>query len=216
MRRGQERDRNHDQHSERTAREHQRTDHVECYSEEKSSGKQKRSKTKARTTSPAMARSCSPLEETLNDEAEVRPRPRWHERSPPVTPISEAKEEAPGVERAPAWAEKFFNLQQVSEKCLEELELSLKRANHKPMVEDPQASYTFMKKLYQEQFSLNQSIAQKLTEACGLSDDLNVSVQELLHEGMNMIKLRNKLLVINERYGYETRASICQGPLCGG
>ena len=105
-----------------------------------------------------MARSCSPLEETLN-EAEVRPRPRWHERSPPVTPISEAKEEAPGVERAPAWAEKFFNLQQVSEKCLEELELSLKRANHKPMVEDPQASYTFMKKLYQEQFSLYQSIA---------------------------------------------------------
>ena len=109
-----------------------------------------------------MARSFSPLEETPNVEAEVRPWPRRRDRSPPVTPVSEAREEAPGVERAPAWAEKFFNLQQVSEKRLEELELSLKRANQKPMVEDPQASYTFTKKLYQEQFSFNQSIAQKL------------------------------------------------------
>ena len=88
--------------------------------------------------------------------------------------------------------EKFFNLQQVSEKHLEELELSLKKANQKPMVEVPQASYTFTKKLYQEQFSFNQSISQKLAEACGLLEDLNVSVQELLHQGMNMTKLRNK------------------------
>ena len=97
---GQERDRNHDQHSERTAREHQRNVHGERHSEEESSGKQKRSKTKARTTSLVMARSCSPLEKTLNDEAEVRPRPRRRERSSPVTPVSAAREEAPGVERA--------------------------------------------------------------------------------------------------------------------
>ena len=187
-RREQERDRNHDQQSERTARERQKTDHVECRSKEQSSGKQKRSKTKARTASPVMVRLRSPLEETLNDEAEVRPRPRRCERSPPVTPIIEARAEVPVVERAPAWAEKFFNFQQVSEKRLEELELSLKRANQKPMMEDPQASYTFTKKLYQEQFSFNQSIAQKLAEACGLLDKSNVSVQELLHEGMNMIK----------------------------
>ena len=99
----------------------------------------------------------------------------------------------------------------MSEKRLEELELSLKRANQKPMVEDPQASYTFTKKLYQEQFSFNQSTAQKLAEACGLLEDLNVSVQELLHEGMNMIKSRNKLLVINEIW-LRNRASTCQGP----
>ena len=49
-RRGQERDRNDDQHGERIMREHQRTDHVERHSNEESSGKQKRSKTKARTT----------------------------------------------------------------------------------------------------------------------------------------------------------------------
>ena len=160
-----------------------------------------------------MARSRSPLEETPNVKAEVRPRPRRRDRSPPVTLVSEAKEEAPGVERAPAWAEKFFNLQQVSEKRLEELELSLKRANQKPMVEDPQASYTFTKKLYQEQFSFNQSIAQKLAEACGLLEDPNVNVQELLHEGMNMIKSRNKLLVINDRYGYETGQAHAKDPL---
>ena len=211
-RRGQEHDRNHDQHSERTTRERQRADHVECRSKEESSGKQKRSKTKARTASPAVARSRSPSEETLNDEAEVRARPRWRGRSPPVTPVSEAREEAPGVERAPAWAEKFFNLQQVSEKRLEELELSLKRANQKPMVEDPQASYTFTKKLYQEQFSFNQFIAQKLTEACGLLDNSNVSVQELLHEGMNIIKSRNKMLVINDRYGYKTGQACAKDP----
>ena len=69
-RRGQEHD--HDQHSEQTARDRQRTDHVECRSKEESSGKQKESKTKARTASPVMARSRSPLEETLNAEAEVR------------------------------------------------------------------------------------------------------------------------------------------------
>ena len=182
-------ERDHDQHSEQTVREHQRTDHVERHSKEESSGKQKRSKTKARTASPAMARSHSPLEETLNNEAEVRPRPRRHVKSPSVTPVSEAREEAPGVERVPAWAEKFFNLQQVSEKSLEELELSLKRANQKSMVEDSQASCTFMKKLYQEQFSFNQCIAQKLAEACGLLEDSNVSVQALLHEGMTMIKM---------------------------
>ena len=117
------------------------------------------------------------------------------------------------MERAPAWAEKFFNLQQVSEKHLEELELSLKTANQTPMVEDPQASYTFTKKLYQEQFSFNQSIAQKLAEACDLLDDSNVSVQELLHEGMDMIKSRNKLLVINDRCVYETRQAYAKDPL---
>ena len=47
-RRGQEHDCNHDQHSERTARERQRTDHVERPSKEESSGKQKRSKSKGK------------------------------------------------------------------------------------------------------------------------------------------------------------------------
>ena len=99
----------------------------------------------------------------------------------------------------------------MSEKRLEELELSLKRANQKPMVEDPQASYTFTK-LYQEQFSFNQSIAQKLAEACGLSEDLNVIVQELLDQGISMIKSRNKLLVINDKYGYETGQAYAKDP----
>ena len=39
---------------------------------------------------------------------------------------------------------------------------------------------------------------------CSLLDDSNDSVQELLQEGMGMIKTRNKLLVINDKYGYET------------
>ena len=52
-----------------------------------------------------------------------------------------------------------------------------------------------------------------LTEACGLLDDSNVSVQELLPEGMNMIKLRNKFFVINDRYGYETRQAYAKDPL---
>ena len=96
---------------------------------------------------------------------------------PPITLAREARDEAPEVERAPAWAEEFFNLQQVSERHLEELELSMKReTNQKPMVGDPQASYIFTKKLYQEQFSFNRSIAQKLVEACSSLDDSNDSV----------------------------------------
>ena len=214
-RRGQECERNHDQHNERTGRDRQRTDrsveHVERRSKDDSSGKQKRSKTKSRTVSPAKARSRSPLEETQNDEAEVRPRPRWRERSPPVTRTREARDE---VERAPAWADKCFNLKQVSERRLEELELSMKRAtNKKPMVEDPQASCIFTKKLYQEQFSFHHSIAQKLVEACSLLDDSNVSVQELLQKDMGMIKTRNTLSVINDKYGYETGQAYAKDPL---
>ena len=168
-RRGQECERNHDQHSEQTGRDHQRTDriieHVECRGEDDSSSKHKRCNTKSRTVYLAKARSHSPLGETQNDKAEVRLRPRCRERSPPVTPARDARDEAPEVERASAWEEKFSNLQQVSERRLEELELSMKRAtNQKPMVEDPQASYIFAKKLYQEQFSFNQSISQKLVE----------------------------------------------------
>ena len=154
------------------------------------------------------------MEETQNDEAEVRPRPRRCERSPPVTPAREARDKAPEVERAPAWAEKFFNLQKVSERRLEEFELSMKRAtNQKPMVEDPQASYILTKKLYQEQFSFNQSISQTLVEARSLLNDLNDSVQELLQEGMGMIKTRNKLSVINDKYGYETGQAYAKDPL---
>ena len=130
-RRGQQCERNHDQHSERTGRDRQRTDqiveHVEHRSKDDSSSKQKRSKIKSRTISPAKVRSHSLLEETQKDKAEGRHRPGRRERSPQVTLAREARDEAPEVERAPAWAEKFFSLQQVSERCLEELELSLKR-----------------------------------------------------------------------------------------
>ena len=81
----------------------------------------------------------------------------------------------------------------------------MKRAtNQKPMVENLQVSYNFIKKLYQEQFFFNQSISQKLVEACSLLDNSNDSVQELLQEGMGMIKTRNKLSAINDKYGYET------------
>ena len=85
----QKREHNHDQHSEQTGRDGQRTDQiierVERCSKDDSSSKQKRSKTKSRTVSPTKDRSRSPSEETQNDEAEVRPRPRRRERSPPVS-----------------------------------------------------------------------------------------------------------------------------------
>ena len=50
-------------------------------------------------------------------------------------------------------------------------------------------------------------------EAYSLLDDLNDSVQKLLHEGMDMIKTRNKLSVINDIYDYKTGQTYAKGLL---
>ena len=44
-----------------------------------------------------------------------------------------------------------------------------------------------------------------------LLDDLNDSVQNLLHEGMDMIKTRNKLSVINDIHDYKTGQTYAKG-----
>ena len=50
-------------------------------------------------------------------------------------------------------------------------------------------------------------------EACSLLDDSNDSVQELLQEGMGMVKTRNKLSVINDKYGYKAGQAYAKDPL---
>ena len=58
----------------------------------------------------------------------------------------EVRNESPETESTPSWVEKFYNLQKQSEKCLEQLELPMKRAvPQKLTVEILEVSYKFTK-----------------------------------------------------------------------
>ena len=100
-----------------------------------------------------------------------------------------------------------------SEKHLEELELFVKnrgqsKAKDKVVLEEAPAKpeHVFTKKSYQIQSEFNNSVLKKLKDA--LEADTSEDRSSLLEEGIELIKQRNKLLVISDKYGWETQGRI--------
>ena len=63
-------------------------------------------------------------------------------------------------------------------------------------------AHVFTKKSYQVQSEFNNSVLKKLKDA--LEADTSEDLSSLLEEGIELIKQRNKLLVISDKYGWET------------
>ena len=80
----------------------------------------------------------------------------------------------------------------------------LKEAPAKP-------AHVFSKKLYQIQSEFNNSVLKKLKDA--LEVDTSEDRSSLLEEGIELIKQRNKLLVISDKYGWETGVAYMLDPI---
>ena len=107
----------------------------------------------------------------------------------------------------PSWGQKLLEYQLRSEKRLEEPELFVKnrgQSKDKVVLEEAPAkpAHVFTKKSYQIQSEFNNSVLKKLKDA--LEAHTSQDRSSLLEEGIELIKQRNKLLVIRDKYGWET------------
>ena len=66
-------------------------------------------------------------------------------------------------------------------------------------------AHVFTKKLYQIQSEFNNSVLKNLKDA--LEVDTSEDHSNFMEEGIELIKQRNKLLVISNKYGWETRVA---------
>ena len=110
----------------------------------------------------------------------------------------------------PSWGQKLLEYQLRSEKCLEELEIFVKnrgQSKDKVVLEEVPAkpAHVFTKKSYQIRSEFNNSVLKKLKDA--LEADTSEDRSSLLEEGIELIKQRNKLLLISDKFGWQTRVA---------
>ena len=116
----------------------------------------------------------------------------------------------------PSWGQKLLEYQLRSEKRLEELELFVKhrgQSKDKVVLEETPAkpAHVFTKKSYQIQSEFNNSVLKKLKDV--LEADTSEDRSSLLEEGIELIKQRNKLLVISDKYRWETGVAYMLDPI---
>ena len=116
----------------------------------------------------------------------------------------------------PLWGQKLSEYQLRSEKRLEELGFFVKnrgQSKDKVVPEDTLAkpAHIFAKKSYQIQSEFNNSALKMLKDA--LEEDISEDCSTFLVEGIELIKQRNKLLVIGDKYGWETGVAYMFNPI---
>ena len=113
----------------------------------------------------------------------------------------------------PSWGQKLLEYQLRSEKRLQELERFVKNRGQSKVLEEAPAkpAHVFTKKSYQIQSEFNNSVLKKLKDA--LEADTSEDHSSLLEEGIKLIKQRNKLLVISDKYGWETGVAYMLDPI---
>ena len=116
----------------------------------------------------------------------------------------------------PLWGQKLLQYQLRSEKCLEELELFVRnrgQSKDKVVLDEAPAKlvHVFTKMSYQIQSEFNNSVLKKLKDA--LEADTSEDHSPLLEEGIELIKQKNKLLVISNKYGWETGVAYMLDPI---
>ena len=116
----------------------------------------------------------------------------------------------------PSWGQKLLEYHLRSEKRLEELELFVKnrgQSKDKVFLKEAPAkpAHVFTRKSHQIQSEFNNSVLKKLKDA--LEADTSEDCSSLLEEGMELIKQRNKLLVISDKYGWENGVTYMFDPI---
>ena len=71
--------------------------------------------------------------------------------------------------------------------------------------------HKFNKAIYEEQYSLNSEIYKKLEEA-SVTEDFE-EINSILKEGMDLLSQRNKVLILSDKYGWETAAAYGTDPV---
>ena len=97
---------------------------------------------------------------------------------------------------------------------MEELEPLVKNGGQSKMVpkETPaKPVHVFAKKSYQVQSEFNNSVLKKLKDA--LEADTSEDHSSFMEEGIELIKQRNKVLVISNKYGWETGVAYTLDPI---
>ena len=136
------------------------------------------------------------------------------------TEVANSGKVNPGVvnyeQGTPSWGQKLLDYQLRSEKRLEELESLVKnRGQSKDKVVPKETlaklAHVFAKKSYQIQLEFNNSVLKKLKDA--LEADTSEDRSTFLEEGIELIKQRTKLLVISDKYGWETGVAYTLDPI---
>ena len=152
---------------------------------------------------------------------EVEPSAQRHEdRSTDETEVVNSGNVNPGVvnydQGNHSWGKNLLKYQLLSENTFEELEIFVKnRGQSKDKVVPDQMlakpAHVFAKKLYQIQTEFNNSVLKNLNDA--LEADTSEDHSTFLEEGIELIKQRNKLLVISDKYGWETGLACMLDPI---
>ena len=93
-------------------------------------------------------------------------------------------------------------MQKANSECLEHLEDQLRKANKKNKKEVHKVANKYTEKRNEEQYEFNQEIYHKIKLAVEESDEEECG--QLLQEDMKRINERNKILMVTDRYDWET------------
>ena len=155
--------------------------------------------------------------EPLEDQPSAQ---RHKDRPTDETEVANTGNVNPGVvnyeQGTPLWGQKLLEYQLRSENRLEELGCFVKnrgQSKDKVVPEDTLAkpAHVFTKKSYQIQSEFNNSVLKKLKDA--LEEDASEDCSTFLEEGIELIKQRNKLLVISDKYRLETGVAYTLDPM---
>ena len=110
---------------------------------------------------------------------------------------------------APAWAKSLLEAQERSQLHLEKLETEIRKSERKKECQDGfrKQKHKFSKTICEEQYNLNMEIYNKLEWATNTENTEERNT--LLNEGMELITQQNKVLVLRNKYGWET--AMCYG-----
>ena len=126
-------------------------------------------------------------------------------------PAQERREPADKTEEAaaPPWAKSLLEAQERSRLRLEKLESEIRKSERKRESQDgfQKHKHKFSRSIYEEQYDLNMQIYNKLEQAT--ITEAGEERNTLLNEGMELISQRNKVLVLTDKYGWET--AMCYG-----
>ena len=110
----------------------------------------------------------------------------------------------------PQWARCVVESQLNSEARLVNLEYEIRKAT-RGRKENDAKKYVFEKKLYKDQYDFNKNVFEHLDRALRLVVE-DSECGNLIGEGMNLLKSRNKQLKIADRFGWETAEAYQRDP----
>ena len=107
-------------------------------------------------------------------------------------------------DETPKWAKNLGD-------CLGLSETEVRRASKSSTARPMEKAYRFEQRRYAEQYEFNTGVYELLQEAA--QDSSDEGRQQALGEGLKLIKERNKLLTLADKYGWGTAAAYMADPI---